>query len=175
MEDNTNDVMEFNDPEEDINDMTRGNMVRYPTDSNPMRLNYRSDRFLTERRVLPPILRDTGYYAFFSEQNIRYISEQVTQRLEGVHPDHKHIIVPADKIIWVMDSMFRSNVLDVDKLTMMTISYIVDHIKSEYQMEETNNKLNIWVTQYTTDTGMQRIPQIKLRDKRPNPFSYQRY
>ena len=74
-----------------------------------------------------------------------------------------------------MDSFYRQNIPDVDKLTMMVIAYIAEYIKGEFQMEENNNKLNIWVTQYTPDTGMQRIPQIKLRDKRPNPFSYSRY
>ena len=139
------------------------------------RTNYRSDRFLTERRQLPPILREEGYFTFFSEANLRYISEQITQRLEGVHPDRKHIIVPTEQIISVMDSHARNNPFDVDKLTMMTIAYIVDYIKAEYAMEETNNNLNIWVTQYTTDTGLQRTPKIKLREKRPNPFSYLRY
>ena len=138
-------------------------------------MDYRPDNFLSERRSVPPVLRDTGYFTFFSKRNIQFISEQITQRLEGVHPEKKHIIVPTDKIVWVMDSMYRTNLPDVPNITMMTISYIVDHIKSEYQMEENNSKLNIWVTQYTPDTGMQRIPQIKLRDKRPNPFSYMRY
>lgn len=136
---------------------------------------YRTDPYISDRRVLPPILRDSGFYTFFSEENITFISHEITMRLEGVHPEHKHIIVPTDKIVWVMDSFYRQNIPDVDKLTMMVITYIVDYIKTEFAVEENNNKLNIWVTQYTPDTGMQQVPQIKLRDKRPNPFSYLRY
>lgn len=138
-------------------------------------MDYQRDQYISERRALPPILRDTGFYTFFSRENVQFISEQITQRLEGVHPDGKHIIVPTKQIISVMDSFYRQNIPDVDKLTMMVIAYIAEYIKGEFQMEENNNKLNIWVTQYTPDTGMQRIPQIKLRDKRPNPFSYSRY
>jgi hypothetical protein len=133
---------------------------------------FKMDIFDGERSILPPEKEIGGYFDFFSKININYISYQITQRLEGVHPEKKHIIVPDETIISVMDSIYNSTYRDVDKLTMMTIMYIVDYIKSEYQIEQQNNRLNIWVTQYTPETGLKRVPEIKLRHKRPTPMQF---
>ena len=131
--------------------------------------------FDNKRQILPQPYEKDEYYAFFSENNIKFISQQITQRLEGVHPDNKHIIVPKEQIISVMDSFYQNEYRDVDTMSMATIAYITNHIKTEFGIEKNNNNLNIWTTQYTPDTGMQRSEKIKLREKRPNPFSYIRY
>ena len=122
-----------------------------------------------ERNVLPRNYRKDLYYMFFSKRNLDFISNQITLRLEGVHPQGKHIIVPDDKILSVMDSIYNTAHIEIDGMTMMTISYIVDHIKNEYEIENQNKKLNKWVIQYTNDsnTGLVSHPKIKIREKRP--------
>jgi hypothetical protein len=133
---------------------------------------YDSDTFDIERSPLPrEVLKDV-YYTFFSKSNVDFISEQITQRLEGVHPEKKHIIVPIPTILSVMDSIYTNTYRDVDKMTMMTISYLSDYIRNEYDIERQNSQLSNWVIQYTPDTGLQQHPQIKLRLKRPTPMIF---
>lgn len=134
--------------------------------------SYENDMFNIERSTLPNDFSRDVYYSFFSVNNVRYISEQITLRLEGIHPEKKHIIVPDNTILSVMDSIYNSTYRDTDKMTMMTISYIVEYIKTEYEIEMQNKKLNNWVIQYTPDTTLQHHEQIKLRRKRPTPFIF---
>ena len=48
----------------------------------------------------------------------------------------------------------------------MVVNYIINHIKNETQMIQQNNKLSIWVTNYTVDSGMQKLSKgdIKLNE-----------
>lgn len=134
--------------------------------------DYYPNTFDIERSPIPRVFSYDVYYAFFSKKNLHYISEQITQRLEGTHPQHKHIIVPIETIISVMDSIYNNTTRDIDKMTMMTISYIVEHIRNEYETEQQNYKLSNWVLQYTEDTTLRRHPEIKLRHKRPTPMIF---
>lgn len=135
-------------------------------------MSYYANKYDIERSVIPHDYRSDVYYSFFGKANVNYISSQITSRLNGVHPEGKNIIVPNDKIISVMDSFYKNTYRDVDKLTMMTISYIVDYIKNEYEIEKQNNNLNIWVINHPPEYGMQRTPTIKLKEKRPTPFLF---
>lgn len=121
-----------------------------------------------ERSVIPHDYRADVYYTFFGKDNVNYISTEITKRLAGVHSDGKNIIVPNDTIFSVMDSMYKNTYKDVDKLTIMTIGYIVDYISAEFQTEQQNNNLNIWIINYPPSSGLQRTSKIKLREKRPN-------
>lgn len=123
-------------------------------------------------RAPVPRVNNEIYYTFFSKNNIQFISDQITIRLRGVHPEGKNIIVPTDKIISVMDSIWYNNYRDYESLTMMTISYIVNYIQSEYQMEQQNKKLSIWVTNFGEETGLRQHSQIKLRERGPNRFVF---
>jgi hypothetical protein len=125
-----------------------------------------------QRSSIPRDYRKDVYYTFFSKNTISYISDEITMRLKGVHPDGKNIIVSNEKIISVMDSIYKSTYRDVDKMVMMTISYIVDYISNEFQTERQNNNLNIWIGSRMNDYGMNYTPKIKLREKRPTPFIF---
>ena len=133
---------------------------------------YSKNRFDIERNVLTHDYRTDVFYVFFSRNNIDYISFEITKRLEGVHPDGKHIIVSEDNIISVMDSIYNNTFRDVDKMTMMVISFIVDTIRDEYEIERQNNDLNIWVTNFRPEYGLQQTSKIKLREKRPAPMIF---
>ena len=138
----------------------------------PYQPNYFSDEFDATRRVIPQDYREDCYYLFFSKQNILNISYEVTKRLNGIHPDGKNIIVSDENILSVMDSIYNSTYKDVQKMTMMTIAYIVDAITTEFNTIEQNNKLNIWISQYTDDWGIKQVPKLKMREKRPTPMIF---
>ena len=71
-----------------------------------------------------------------------------------------------------MDSIWSNTYRDTDKLTMMTISYIVNYIKDEYQTEAQNKKLSVWVNNFGEETGLRQHAKIKLREKGPNRFVF---
>lgn len=131
--------------------------------SNDIRRIHRYD---SQRNPLPQ-----NYFfrnAFFSRENIDDISNQITTRLEGVHPEGKHIIVPDDTIISIMDSVYTNMYRDMEQLKMIVISTIVEQIKNEFEITTQNNKLNIWkATLYSDELGIQQHEVIKVNRKRP--------
>ncbi len=127
-------------------------------------MSYFSNPHAIERAPLPFDASDT-FFDFFSKRNIGYISKDITRRLHGVHPQGQNIIVPDKTIISVMDSIYNSTSRDISKLTMMTISYIVEHIKNEFEVEAQNKKLSIWTTNFGEETGLRHHSKIKLREK----------
>ena len=130
------------------------------------------DKYESNNRSTLPQNVQNVYYTFFSKENVDYMSNEITKRLAGVHSEGKNIIVPNETILSVMDSIYKNTYRDIDKMTMMTVSFIVDHISSEMQMERQNESLNAWVMNYPPEYGMQQVPQIKLREKRPTPMIF---
>lgn len=130
------------------------------------------DEYQNNRYNLPADANPNVYYTLFNQHTFNYISEQITLRLKGVHPLNKNIIVPNDTIKSVLDSFYSNYKRDPEVLIMMTISYLVDYIKSEYQMESQNRSLNIWVTNYPESSGIRQYAPIKLKNKRPTPFEF---
>lgn len=131
------------------------------------------DRYNSLRTVVPRVYYHNVYYLFFSAKNVAFISDEITNRLTGVHPQQKNIIVPDDTIISVMDSIYNNTYRDVDKLTMMTIQMIVDHIKTEYQTELQNSRLSAWVQNFGDETGLRQFSPIKLREKTFSTYTTQ--
>ena len=43
---------------------------------------------------------------FFSNDTVTFISKKVTQLLEGVHPENKHIVVTDKNIVAVMNKVY---------------------------------------------------------------------
>lgn len=130
-------------------------------------MSFIHNKFEIQRNSIPQDYRRDVYFNFFAKENINYISNEITIRLTGVHPENKNIIVPDDTILSVMDSIYSNTYKDVDKLTMTTISYIVEYISAEFETEKKNNELSIWVINQPPEYKMQRTPEIKLREKRP--------
>ena len=106
-------------------------------------------------------------HAFFNTSNLRYISNTITKKLQGVHPEGKKIIVPDQEILKMMTNVSLNNYNDINLMNDMVVNIIVDYIKDEFEMTAENNKLNIWVTQYTPDTTLRRNSEIKIRNKHP--------
>jgi hypothetical protein len=105
------------------------------------------------------------YKYLLSDESIQMMSNTITKKLDGIHPDGKNIIVPDYTIRNTAENMFEYNPMSVDVLQMMTINFIVDSIKEEYLTLEKNNSLSIWVTKYDDSTGLKRITTPKLNQK----------
>lgn len=125
-----------------------------------------------ERSSVPHSFEKELYYKYFSLKNIDYISSEITNRLKGVHPENKNIIVPESTIISVMDSMYYSTFRDFDKMTIMTINYIVEYITNEFAITKNNSSLNIWSINNVSEFDMDRVSKIKMREKRPSSFVF---
>ena len=134
-------------------------------------ISYFSNPYEIERSAVPRDTRDV-FHSFFSISNVRYISEEITKRLAGVHPEGKNIIVADKQIISVMDSIYSNTYRDIDKMTIMTVGYIVDYVTSDIQTEEQNKKLSIWTTNFGPETGLRQFSKIKIREKRPTPMIF---
>ncbi len=135
-------------------------------------MNKNFNYFETERSVIPHDTREDVYYRFFSKQIIQYISDEITKRL-GPYKHYKTITVPREQIVSVMDSIWKNTYRDVDKMIMMTISYIVNYVRDDFDTIEKNNNLNIWVTSFRPEFGLQQHSKIKLREKRPSTGYFQ--
>ena len=109
----------------------------------------------------------------------------------GVDPLNRPILVPDDKIAFVMDAIYenyrpatsdifsRYNVPDgtttesyVQNLIDQTIELIYSEVKTNLEMEENNRKLSIWSTVLGdfNSQGLRSFAPIKTRLRRPNPF-----
>ena len=108
---------------------------------------------------------DPEYRGIFSKEMVRNISDQVTMRLRGVHPEGKDIMVPDNMILSLIDTYWNYNHRDADVIKQQVILHIIDSIKTEFETTDKNNKLSVWVTNYTPDTGLKRFNGIKLNEK----------
>jgi hypothetical protein len=61
--------------------------------------------------------------------------------------------------------MFEANPFAVDVLQEMTVNFIVNTVKAEFETTQKNNKLSIWVTNYDVGSGMKKFNDIKLNRK----------
>jgi len=133
--------------------------------------------------------------SFFSNDTINFISKKVTQLLEGVHPENKHIVVSKKNIISVMNNVysnFRPPVGDiysrhhipsqnnvegyVPEMVDRVIETITSYVRNTIEMEENNKKLTIWTTVYGDFNahGLRRtgISLKCVKYKRPTPFQF---
>lgn len=143
----------------------------HPRVSENPNTSYYSNPYEIERSVIPRDTRDV-FYSFFSTQNVQYISSEITRRLAGVHSEGKNIIVSDRQIVSVMDSIYKNTYRDIDKMTIMTVGYLVDYVTADLQTEEQNKKLSIWTTNFGPETGLRQYSKIKVRDGGPSRFIF---
>lgn len=131
---------------------------------------------------------------FFSQKTIDIISSKVTQLLQGVDHKNRPIIIPDDKISFVMDAVYNSfNPLNtgdiytrynipsgsttqsyVQNMIDETLEIIYSDVKNNLEMEYNNSKLSVWTTVLGTfnDNGLRSHPPIKTLKRRPNPMEF---
>ncbi len=106
------------------------------------------------------------YNELFSKSSIQFMSKMITNKLNGIHPQGKKIIVPDETIISVADSVFTTAFANADQMQKMIVNFIVNKIKVEYDTLNYNNSLSVWVLKYDEDSGMKKFDGIKLNNKR---------
>jgi hypothetical protein len=109
---------------------------------------------------------DKNYKNMFSEQSLQFMSNQITNRLKGVHPEGKNIVVPKETLLSVSDSYWNGNYTDIPTIQEQVIMYIVNSIRTDYGITSNNEKLSAWVQKYDMSTGLKRFNGIKLNEDR---------
>lgn len=115
-----------------------------------------------------PIPFDRIRTDYYNSNVMSHISDEVTKGLNGVHPDGKKIIVSKENILSVMDSIYEQYPhVPIPKVISMVVSFIIGHVKDEFETIEKNNKLNIEVLKYTGEYGIRKYPILKIRENHP--------
>jgi hypothetical protein len=131
---------------------------------------------------------------YFSQDTINIISNKVTQLLMGVDPHNRPIIVPDDKIGYVMDAIynsFRPDTSDIysryniptgsttesyiQNMIDQVVEVIYSDVKNNLEIIENNSKLSIWTSvlgEGLNQHNLRSVPPIKTRVRRPNPMEF---
>jgi hypothetical protein len=131
--------------------------------------------------------------AFYTQENIRDLSNTISKALTGVHPEGKKIVVNNDVIVGILQSqidryryprvgdmyskyqvMFSDPVDPFVDINCRVVEYITNQIRNEFEMVENNKKLTIWDTLLGdfNDKGLRSHSTIKLRERRPDSFQF---
>ena len=130
---------------------------------------------------------------YFSQENINFISNKITELTLGVDHMNRKIKVPDKNISSVMSavmSSFRPPVGDihsryivpsgispesyVQQMINQVIQIITSDIKTSLGMEEYNKTLTAWTTLLGdfNEKGLRSHAPIKIQMKRPNPMEF---
>ena len=130
-------------------------------------------------------------HKYFSPENIRMISNKISELLMGVDEKNRKIIVPDSSICNIMSAVYdnyRPRVGDIysryiipqdqeDTIQTMidqVINIITTDVKVNLGMQQCNRKLSVWTTVMGdfNEHGLRQHPPIKLREKRPQPMMF---
>ena len=138
-------------------------------------------------------IQNQGMEFLFSSENIKMMSEKITELLEGVDQNGKSIIVTDRVICGVLSSVVanqrRGNIGDIysryiipqnepgyytTSIINRTIETVVSYIKSETMMEETNQSLSVWnsIRGGQNELGLMPTSKIKLQEKHPQHMAF---
>jgi len=123
---------------------------------------------LAFRYAAPVCSESEMYKSVFCQSSVDWVSDQVTSRLAGLHPEGKNIIVPDPTILSVLDSFYNNGFyMDVDLARQQTVMFISEAVRNDMTMEQQNDKLSVWNSIFTPDKGMAQINGIKLNERKP--------
>jgi len=118
------------------------------------------------------VWKPSDFHVYFAEKTTNMISEKVTRALIGVHPEGKQIVVPRETILQVQRSIYDNQRDNVWIMVDMVIETIYRRIKDEFEINEQNEKLNIWINKrdetvygMNPNTAIRSYAPIKLREK----------
>ena len=123
---------------------------------------------------------------FFSQETVDYISDRITKLTKGVDERGRDIILPDDKIIHLMNSVYLSynpkqgfdqrwtTQQYFNNLVGQTITQSVFDIKNVLAYEQAFAKYTVWDTVLGENNprGLRSYAPIKLREKRPNSMEF---
>lgn len=137
---------------------------------------------------------DSDKYKFiFSQKNLDYLSNTISDALRGVDPQNRRIIIPHDKICNVLSTVYkygtRTNVgdiytryniepievrNDIKDINNQTINIIVSAIRDEVEMTENNKTLSVWNTLYGdfNKNQLRAHAPIKIRKRTPQRMMF---
>ena len=131
--------------------------------------------------------------SLLSETNLKKVQHQITNLLEGVHPQNKKMIVSLKDIASIMhpiieqtniknagyiqSSRFSDGLSKNDFANIVnneTITTIVSKLKADYGIENHRNNLSIWSTLYGEHNkeGLRAHAPIKTREKHPQYMAF---
>lgn len=131
--------------------------------------------------------------SFFTKSTIDFISRKVTQLLDGVDPQNRHIVVSDDNIVHIMNQVYNNfrpptgdiysrlhitsqNKVEeyVPEMIDQVIEIVTSYVRNTMEMEENNRKLTIWTTVLGDFNahGLRKFSTLKTRQKRPTPFQF---
>lgn len=148
-------------------------------------------------------LRNVGYAEYndyakrlFSDETINIISKKVTELTKGVHPSGRPIVVPNDKIAYVIDTIYqdyRPPTQDIygrynipltesgsyyNSIVNQTIELITSDIRNTIETDIKNSKLSVWTTilgDFNAE-GLRAYPPIKTRERKwQSAFFFENY
>jgi hypothetical protein len=109
---------------------------------------------------------------YFSKDRLVQIQERISKLLQGLHPEGKTIIVPIETIKHVLSRFFDNKRDNVWRMIDNSIETIVTQIRDEFEINESNSKLNNWIVKLDeTDYGggiesaLRAHDVIKIREK----------
>ena len=137
-------------------------VINYGIDSKDTNRWYRYSAYTAEN--------DPLYQAFFSDDNLNWMSVQITNRLKVVHPEGKNIVVPNQTIASVADSYWNKTFLTSETIREMTILYIVNQVTTDFQITQQNDNLDAWVQKYDITTGLRQFNDIRINEKTKTYF-----
>lgn len=123
---------------------------------------------------------------FFSKNTVDYISAKITLMTKDVDERGREIIVPDDKILHLMNSVYLSynpkQGFDtkwspkeyLESLIEQTITQAVFDVRNVLVYEQCTAKYTVWDTILGEDNkrGLRGYAPIKLREKRPNSMEF---
>jgi hypothetical protein len=128
---------------------------------------------------------------FFSDENIKYISDKITSKLL-IHLK-LNIRVKKDILLDVMNTVYHNRTTqqvgdiysryiikldpqnEVKRLNDQVVEIAYSQISNEYEIVANNNKLNVWDATVLGDfnkLGLRAHPKIKIKEKHPQFMAF---
>lgn len=111
---------------------------------------------------------DPNYNYFFSQRNITYISQTVTQRLRNLFPKRKPVRVTDENIKGIMWEWYQYEYNNPQIMTQEIINMITNSLENELSIEDNNQTLDPWIQLHDENYGISRhdFSGIKLNNRR---------
>jgi len=129
---------------------------------------------------------------FFSVQNLKGISNRLTELLKCLRKDGRPVVVADRVIAHIMSEVFSKNrpqlgdmytmfIIpaaeprnDIKTMNDMVVQIIFNQIKTEYEMEENNRGLTVWTTVLGdfNKHGLRQYTELKINEKNINKVRF---
>jgi hypothetical protein len=111
---------------------------------------------------------DPYHAEFFSDANVRYISESITKQLRAFFPHRRPINVTDQNIRDIMLEYYRVEFKHPRLLTQQVLDFIVGSLKTEVETEELSHTYNPWIQHMPENYGISATDpaQSKLNNRK---------